>query len=200
MTDPTTPTTPHTALLVVDVQNDFVEGGSLGVTGGLDVASAISRHLDEHGDSYAAVIASRDWHDAHSTNGGHFHAPGEEPDFATTWPVHCVSTGPGSDYAPGLDLSRVTHHVRKGLGEPAYSAFEGSTEDGATVASVLEEAGVTHVDVVGIATDYCVRATVLDARAAGLAVTLLPGLHAGVAEETSRAALEEMHAAGAVVR
>ncbi|CAN5374944.1 isochorismatase family protein [soil metagenome] len=186
------------ALVIVDVQNDFVEGGSLAVTGGRDVAAAISLHLESHAGGYAAVIASRDWHDADSTNGGHFHAPGEEPDFATTLPVHCVSTGHGSDYAPDLDLSQVTHHVRKGMGAPAYSAFEGVTEDGATVASVLHGLGITGVDVVGIATDYCVRATVLDARAQGLDVTLLPGLHAGVAPETSQAALAEMQAAGAV--
>lgn len=186
------------ALLIVDVQNDFVEGGSLAVSGGRDVAAAITAHLETFADSYAAVIASRDWHDAGSTNGGHFHAPGEEPDFSTTWPVHCVSDGHGSDYAPDLDTSRVTHHVRKGIGEPAYSAFEGRTTDGATLASVLHEAGVSEVDVVGIATDYCVRATVLDACAAGFAVTLLDGLHAGVADGTSATALEEMRAAGAV--
>lgn len=188
----------HRALIVVDVQNDFVEGGSLAVEGGLEVAAAITLHLEQYADTYAAVVASRDWHDAGSTNGGHFHAPGEEPDYAITWPVHCVSSEHGSDYAPGLDLSRVTHHVRKGMGAPAYSAFEGVTDDGATVASVLHDLGVTEVDVVGIATDYCVRATVLDARAAGLAVTLLPGLHAGVTSETSSAALAEMRDAGVV--
>ena len=186
------------ALVIVDVQNDFVEGGSLGVAGGRDVAAAVSLHLESHADSYAAVIASRDWHDADSTNGGHFHAPGAEPDFTSTWPVHCVSNQHGSDYAPGLDLAHVTHHVRKGRGEAAYSAFEGVTDRGATVASVLTDLGVTEVDVVGIATDYCVRATVLDARAAGLEVTLLPGLHAGVAPDTSASALAEMRAAGAV--
>lgn len=186
------------ALVIVDVQNDFVEGGSLGVTGGRDVAAAISLHARTHVDDYAAIIASRDWHDADSTNGGHFHEPGEDPDFSTTWPVHCVSSGPGSDYAPDLDLTHVTHHVRKGMGVPAYSAFEGVTEEGATLVSVLHDLGVTALDVTGIATDYCVRATVLDARAAGLEVTLLPGLHAGVAPETSEAALAEMRAEGVV--
>ncbi|MAS55295.1 MAG: nicotinamidase [Pimelobacter sp.] len=189
---------PHRALVIVDVQNDFVEEGSLGVAGGNDVAAAISRHVAAHADSYAAVVASRDWHDPGSTNGGHFHARGEEPDFSSTWPAHCVSSDSGSDYAPGLDLAHVTHHVRKGMGEPAYSAFEGVTEDGSTLAEVLSEHDVTEVDVVGIATDYCVRATVLDARAAGLAVRLLPGLHAGVADATSATALDEMRAAGAV--
>lgn len=186
------------ALVIVDVQNDFVEGGSLAVTGGADVAAAISLHLRDHADDYVAVVASRDWHDAGSTNGGHFHAPGEDPDFTTTWPVHCVSSEHGSDYAPGLELDRVTHHVRKGMGEPAYSAFEGVADDGASVVSVLHDLGVSEVDVVGLATDYCVRATALDARTAGFEVTLLPGLHAGVAPATTEAALEEMRAAGVV--
>ena len=187
------------ALLVVDVQNDFVEGGSLGVAGGADVADRISRHLADHHDDYAAVVASRDWHDPDGTNGGHFHAPGAEPDFATTWPVHCVSTTAGSDYAPGLDTGHVTHHVRKGRGLPAYSAFEGTTDDGRALVDVLRDLGVEAVDVTGIATDYCVRATALDARAHGFDVRLLDGLHAGVAPESSAAALAEMTQAGVEV-
>ncbi len=184
------------ALLIVDVQNDFVEGGSLGVDGGREVAARISEHLAAHARDYSVVAASRDWHDPDSTNDGHFHEPGEEPDFATTWPVHCVSDEPGSDYAPGFDTRAVTHHVRKGMGEPAYSAFEGVTDDGERLADVLRAAGVTDIDVTGIATDYCVRASALDARQAGFAVRLLDGLHAGVAPETSAAAVEEMAAAG----
>ncbi|MBR7742755.1 isochorismatase family protein [Phycicoccus sp. BSK3Z-2] len=188
-----------TALIVVDVQNDFVEGGSLGVEGGAAVARGISDHVARHGPSYAAVVASRDWHEPHSDNGGHFAPAGEEPDFRATWPVHCVSTGAGSDYAPDLDLTGVTHHVRKGVGEPAYSAFEGETDDGRRLVDVLRALGVERVDVTGIATDHCVRATVLDARREGFAVRLLPGLHAGVAPDTTAAALEEMRAAGAEV-
>ena len=191
-----TPTPTRRALVVVDVQNDFVEGGSLAVTGGRDVATRISEHLAAHADDYAAVIASRDWHDAHGTNDGHFAEPGTDPDYAATWPVHCVSTTGGSDYAPELVTDRITHHVRKGMGVAAYSAFEGVTDDGSTLLDVLTGLGVTEVDVTGIATDYCVRATVLDARRAGLAVRLLDGLHAGVAPETSAAAVAEMTAAG----
>ncbi len=187
------------ALIIVDVQNDFVEGGSLGVTGGRAVATRISEHLAAHADDYAAVVASRDWHHAHHSNGGHFAEPGTEPDFSTTWPVHCVSTTDGSDYAPELDTSLVTHHVRKGMGVPAYSAFEGVTDDGSDLATVLRDLGVTEVDVTGIATDYCVRASVLDARRHGLAVHVLDGLHAGVASETSEAAVAEMTEAGARV-
>ncbi|MCH1865324.1 isochorismatase family protein [Nocardioides sp. CFH 31398] len=191
---------PARALLVVDVQNDFCEGGSLAVQGGHAVAEAISRHLVEHGDEYVAVVATRDDHDSHSTNGGHFAAPGEEPDFATTWPPHCVDGSPGHDYAPGLEVDRITHHVRKGRGVPAYSGFEGRVDggdhSGSTLAELLAGLGVRAVDVAGLATDYCVRATVLDARRHGLDVTLLDGLHAGVAPATSDAALEEMSAAG----
>lgn len=196
-TDDTTATGAR-ALLVVDVQNDFVEGGSLGVDGGRDVARAISAHLGDHHGDYALVVASRDWHHAGETNGGHFAEPGTEPDFVTTWPVHCVSGDEGSDYAPDLDLTHVDLHVRKGRGVPAYSAFEGTAEDGRALATVLHEVQIRTVDVVGIATDHCVRATVLDARREGFAVRLLDGLHAGVAADASTAAVAEMEAAGVV--
>jgi nicotinamidase-related amidase len=195
----TTDTATKRALIVVDVQNDFVEGGSLGVTGGKEVASRISEHLAQHAGDYALVAASRDWHRAGETNGGHFHEPGEEPDFQTTWPVHCVQGEAGSAYAPELVTDAVTHHVVKGMGVPAYSAFEGVTEDGRKLADVLRDAGVEEVEVTGIATDYCVRATALDAAREGFRVRLLPGLHAGVAEESSQAAVEEMRAAGVEV-
>jgi nicotinamidase/pyrazinamidase len=187
------------ALLIVDVQNDFVEGGSLGVEGGREVAARISSHLTTHAGDYALVVASRDWHDADSSNGGHFHAPGTDPDFSTTWPVHCIATEGGSDYAPELDTAAITHHVRKGMGVPAYSAFEGVLDDGRSLADLLREHAVTDLDVVGIATDYCVRASVLDARSNGLGVRVLDGMHAGVAPDTSGAAIEEMTAAGAEV-
>lgn len=186
----------HRALIVVDVQNDFVEGGSLAVTGGRDVATRISDHLAAHADDYAAVVASRDWHDPDSSNGGHFHAPGTEPDFATTWPVHCVSTTPGSDYVAELDQRHLTHHVRKGMGRPAYSAFEGVTDDGEALADLLRQLDVTDVDIVGLATDYCVRATALDARTHGFGVRLLDGLHAGVAPASSETAVAELAVAG----
>jgi nicotinamidase-related amidase len=187
------------ALLIVDVQNDFVEGGSLGVEGGRAVASRISEHLAAHADDYAVIAASRDWHHGHDTNGGHFAEPGTDPDYVTTWPVHCVSDEAGSDYAPELVTDAVTHHVRKGMGVPAYSAFEGVTDEGGTLADVLRAAGVTDIDITGIATDYCVRATALDARREGFAVRLLDGLHAGVAAESSEAALGEMAEAGVVL-
>lgn len=194
------------ALLIVDVQNDFTEGGALGVDGGNAVAAGVTellRDRDGLGDPahprYALVAASRDWHRADGDNGGHFAAEGASPDFANTWPRHCVEGTDGADYHPALDVSRVDVHVRKGMGEPAYSAFEGETSTGERLADVLAKAGVDELDVVGIATDYCVRASALDALAAGFAVRVHGGLIAGVAPETSVAALKEMAAAGVKV-
>ncbi|MFT4123539.1 MAG: isochorismatase family protein [Microbacteriaceae bacterium] len=195
------------ALFIIDVQNDFTEGGALGVEGGDAVALGITRMLREHPHRYRHVFASRDWHDAGSDNGGHFAA---EPDFVDTWPVHCVAGTRGAEYDPGLDVSAVDVHVRKGMGEPAYSIFDGVTvptgggADAAgpgaagpgTVAEALDALGVTDVDVVGIATDYCVRASALDALAAGRRVRVLTDLVAGVAAASSVAALDEIVAAG----
>ncbi|WAB81944.1 isochorismatase family protein [Microcella daejeonensis] len=186
------------ALLIIDVQNDFTEGGALGVDGGAAVAAGITAHLREAGDDYALVIASRDWHDAEGDNGGHF-ARDADPDFVTTWPVHCVAGTAGAEYHPALDAGAVDVHVRKGQGVPAYSIFEGTTEEGRTLAQLLDERGIDAVDVVGIATDYCVRASALDALGAGRSVRVLEGLVAGVAAESSRAALAELAAAGAEV-
>ncbi len=183
------------ALFIVDVQNDFTEGGALGVDGGDAVAVGVSRFLEAHRDDYALVIASRDWHDGDNDNGGHF-ADGE-PDFVDSWPVHCVAGTEGAEYDPGLDTSAVTHHVKKGQGVPAYSLFEGVTDDGETVADLLTAHGVTQVDVTGIATDYCVRASALDAIAHGRHVRVLTDLVAGVAPDSSDAALAELAHSGA---
>lgn len=181
------------ALFIIDVQNDFTEGGALGVDGGAAVAAGISKLLREHPDRYDVVFASRDWHDGHNDNGGHFHP---EPDYVDTWPPHCVSGTPGAEYHPALDTDRVHLHVKKGQGMPAYSIFEGTTDDGATVAEKLDELEVTDVDVAGIATDYCVRASALDALATGRRVRILTDLVAGVAPASSDAALDEVRAAG----
>lgn len=188
--------TDRRALLIVDVQNDFVEGGSLGVAGGRGVARAISDYLAARADGYVAVLASRDWHDPDSSNGGHFATGPHDLDFDTRWPAHCVAGTPGADYAEELDLSPVTHHLRKGMGEPAYSMFQGVHEERHGLADLLAGLDVGGVDVTGIATDYCVRATCLDARAHHLDVRLLDDLAAGVAPETSARALAEMQAAG----
>lgn len=183
------------ALFVIDVQNDFTEGGALGVTGGAAVAEGITDYLRAHPDAYDLVIASRDWHDADNDNGGHF-ATGE-PDFVGTWPRHCVAGTPGAEYHPALDTSLVDVHVRKGQGRPAYSIFEGTTDDGRDLSEVLDAAGVTTIDVAGIATDYCVLASARDALDAGRDVAVLTDLVAGVAPESSQAALDELAAAGA---
>ncbi|GAA2171525.1 bifunctional pyrazinamidase/nicotinamidase [Agrococcus versicolor] len=184
------------ALLIVDVQNDFTEGGALGCDGGAAVAAAITEHV--RASDYALVVASRDWHHGDDDNGGHFAAG--EPDFVDTWPVHCVAGTPGADYHPALDRSLVDVHVFKGQGEPAYSAFEGETEDGRTLEAVLDEAGIDELVVVGIATDYCVRASALDGIRVVPATVVVDGLTAAVAPGTRAAALTELADAGVVVR
>lgn len=183
-----------TALLIIDVQNDFTEGGALGVVGGAAVAESIARLLREHPDRYDVVIASRDWHDADNDNGGHFHP---EPDFVDSWPVHCVAGTSGADYHPALAGTDIDVHVRKGQGRPAYSIFEGTAHDGSTMVETLDRLGVTHLDVAGIATDHCVLASALDGLAAGRSVTVLTDLIAGVGAESSAAALARLEAAGA---
>lgn len=183
------------ALLIVDVQNDFTEGGALGTDGGAAVAQAITDYLSAN--EYELVVASRDWHDGDNDNGGHF-AHGT-PDFVDTWPVHCVAGTAGAEYHPSLDIDSIDVHIFKGRGEPAYSAFEGETEDGLTLAAVLDDAGVDSVDVVGIATDYCVKASALDALEAGFAVHVIDSLTSAVAPGTRAAALTEMAAAGITV-
>lgn len=186
-------------LLIVDVQVDFCEGGALGVAGGTAVAEGITRFLAEHSGDYAVIIASRDWHDADSDNGGHFALEGE-PNFVDTWPIHCVADTPGADYHAALDTQFITHHVKKGQGIPAYSMFEGSTDDGQTVADIVGSTGVTSVDVVGIATDHCVLASATDALGVGLDVTIDTTLIAAVSDEAGSQALAQLQSAGAHLR
>ncbi|ATE52729.1 MULTISPECIES: isochorismatase family protein [Actinosynnema] len=176
------------ALIVVDVQNDFCEGGSLAVAGGAAVASAISAHVRAGG--YDHVVATRDYH---VDPGGHF---SESPDFVDSWPVHCVAGTAGASFHPELDVTGVEAVFSKGAYEAAYSGFEGAAGDGASLVDWLRERGVERVDVVGIATDHCVRATALDAAAAGFATRVLLGLTAGVARPTVDSALEQLRAAG----
>ncbi|MFF1633520.1 isochorismatase family protein [Leifsonia sp. NPDC058248] len=184
------------ALFIIDVQNDFTEGGSLGVEGGAAVAAAITRYLAEHARDYSVIFASRDWHDAGNDNGGHF-ATDAPPDFVNTWPVHCVAGTEGAAYHPALKTDKVTFHIRKGQGVPAYSIFEGHTEAGSSVHNLLDEHGVDSIDVAGLATDYCVRASALDALSHGQRVRVLTDLVAGVAPDSSEAALSELAHAGA---
>ena len=179
------------ALVIVDVQNDFCEGGSLAVSGGAAVARGVTEHLRRHRADYELVAATRDFH---VDPGAHFAA---EPDFRDSWPVHCVAGTEGAELHPDLDRELVDEVFDKGRDTAAYSGFEARSASGALLAEWLREVGVEELDVVGIATDYCVRATVLDALKEGFRVRLLTGLVAGVAIETSEAALAEMRSAGA---
>jgi nicotinamidase/pyrazinamidase len=176
------------ALIIIDVQNDFCEGGSLAVSGGAAVASRISDLLTTA--DYGHVVATQDYH---VDPGSHFSS---HPDFAATWPVHCVADSAGAEFHPNLDISNVEAVFRKGAYEAAYSGFEGATGNGATLADWLRERDVDSVDIAGIATDYCVRATALDAAGAGFETRVLLDLTAGVAPDSSSRAIAEMRDAG----
>jgi nicotinamidase/pyrazinamidase len=177
------------ALVVVDVQNDFCEGGSLAVAGGAAVASAITEHVRASSGRYAHVVATRDHH---IDPGGHF---AEQPDFVETWPAHCVVGTDGVQLHPHLDRAPLEAVFDKGEHAAAYSGFEGRA-DGVPLADWLRRHGVDEVDVVGIATDHCVRATALDAVGNGFGTRVLLHLTAGVSEATVEAALDQLRTAG----
>ena len=179
---------PMRALIIVDVQNDFCEGGSLAVTGGAAVARAISEHVADSAD-YGHIVATRDFH---LDPGAHF---SDHPDYAASWPPHCVAGTSGADFHPDLDTGAVEAVFLKGAHAAAYSGFEGADEAGTPLADWLRVRGVDEVDVVGIATDYCVHATAADAARAGFATRVLLGLTAGVALESTAKALEDLRAA-----
>ncbi len=176
------------ALIIVDVQNDFCEGGSLAVPGGAAVARAISERLAASHD-YAHVVASKDFH---VDPGAHF---SDHPDYAASWPPHCVAGTPGADFHPDLDTGAVETVFLKGAHAAAYSGFEGADEAGSPLADWLRACGVDQVDVAGIATDYCVHATAADAARAGFATRVLLDLTAGVAPESTAKAIEDLRAA-----
>jgi nicotinamidase/pyrazinamidase len=175
------------ALIIVDVQNDFCEGGSLAVAGGAGVAAGISSAL--RSGTWDHVVATKDYH---IDPGGHF---SEHPDYLDTWPPHCVVGTGGPDFHPNLVTDRVEAIFHKGEHEAAYSGFEGHTRAGESLADWLRDRDVTSVEVVGIATDHCVRATALDSVAAGFETTVLLELTAGVAAITTEAALQEFRTA-----
>ncbi len=177
------------ALIIVDVQRDFCEGGSLAVPGGAAVAAAVSRMLRDEPGRWDHVVATQDHH---IDPGGHF---GNPPDFVTSWPAHCVAGTPGADFHPDLDTGRVEAVFTKGEHAAAYSGFEGLA-GGDGLAGWLRARGVSEVDIVGIATDHCVRATAVDAAAAGFTTTVLLDLTAGVAGASTDAALDAMDKAG----
>ena len=180
--------------MVVDVQNDFCEGGSLAVSGGAAVARGVTEYLRRHRGDYALVAATRDFH---VDPGSHFAA---EPDFRDSWPVHCVAGTEGAELHPDLDRELVDEVFEKGRDSAAYSGFEARSAPGRLLGERLREAGIEELDVAGIATDYCVQATVLDALKEGFRVRVLTDLCAGVAPATTEAARRAMEAAGATTR
>ena len=179
------------ALLIVDVQRDFCEGGSLAVAGGAAVAGAISSYLSgAAAGEYAHVVATRDHH---IDPGAHFSA---HPDYVDSWPAHCVAGTPGADFHPDLVTAKVEEVFVKGERAAAYSGFEGSDSAGDSLAQWLRAHDIDAVDVVGIATDHCVRATALDAAREGFDTTVLLDHTAGVADVTVESALAELAEAG----
>ncbi|QHY95754.1 nicotinamidase/pyrazinamidase [Streptomyces sp. S4.7] len=183
----------HRALIVVDVQNDFCEGGSLAVSGGADVAAAITDLIGQTTAGYRHVVATRDHH---IDPGDHFSA---RPDFVHSWPVHCVAGTEGvgfhPNFAPAVASGSIDAVFDKGAYAAAYSGFEGADENGVRLAEWLRAREVSEVDVVGIATDHCVRATALDAAREGFTTHVLLDLTAGVSKETTDRALTQMREA-----
>ncbi len=178
------------ALIIVDVQNDFCEGGSLAVPGGAGVAAAITGHVAAKREDYDHIVATRDFH---LDPGAHF---SESPDYVDTWPPHCVIGTEGADFHPDLALGPIEAVFSKGRTTAAYSGFEGVSDQDVPLGEWLRERGVDTVDIVGIATDHCVRATAVDAVREGLDATVLLGLTAGVARATIDRALDTLKAEG----
>jgi nicotinamidase/pyrazinamidase len=178
------------ALLVIDVQNDFCEGGALAVAGGAAVAGKIGKFLEST--RYDLVVASRDWHDPDNNNSGHFADSGVEPNYKTNWPVHCVAETNGAQYHHNLNTEAISEHIFKGQGQNGYSIYEGITKSGQSFDELLNAHQIDEVDVVGIATDHCVLASALDSKSHGLKVRVISSLTAGVSEVTTEAAIDRM--------
>ncbi|MCV7413011.1 pyrazinamidase PncA [Mycobacterium florentinum] len=177
------------ALIIVDVQNDFCAGGSVPVTGGAEVAGAINDYLSGE-PGYQHVVATQDFH---IDPGDHF---SEHPDYSSSWPPHCVAGSPGAEFRPDLDTRPIEAIFRKGAHAAAYSGFEGADENGTVLLEWLRRRGVDEVDVVGIATDHCVRRTAEDATRNGLRTRVLVDLTAAVAPSSVAQAMDEMRSAG----
>ena len=178
------------ALVIVDVQNDFCEGGSLPVVGGADIAIGINAYVEAQSDAYAHIVATKDHH---IDPGSHF---SDQPDFVDSWPPHCVVGTEGAEFHTQLETDDIEEVFYKGAHQAAYSGFEGISGDGAGLADWLQERSIDTVDVVGIATDHCVRATALDAHSAGFKTRVLLDLTAGVAIPSTERAVAELRAAG----
>lgn len=180
------------ALIITDVQNDFCEGGSLEVAGGSQVARDITRLLADRS-GYAHIVATKDFH---IDPGEHF---SDDPDYTASWPRHCVADTAGAEFHPELDPTAVEVVFHKGHHTAAYSGFEGVDDAGTPLADWLRQRGVDAVDIVGIATDYCVLATAKDAADAGFTTRVLLDYTAGVAPDSTATAVDEMRAAGVQV-
>jgi nicotinamidase/pyrazinamidase len=179
------------ALIIVDVQKDFCEGGSLAVAGGAQLAQAINDHVaNTH---YDHIVATKDFH---IDPGLHF---SDDPDFQTSWPRHCVAGTSGADFHPDLETDSIEAVFTKGEYSAAYSGFEGACKVGIPLTDWLRQHGVAEVVVAGIATDYCVLATAIDAARGGFTTTVLEDLIAGVAPETSAKALDDLRSMGVAV-
>ena len=181
------------ALIIVDVQNDFCEGGSLAVAGGTAVARSISSLLASADHGYDHVVATKDYH---IDPGSHF---ADEPDYVHSWPRHCVAGSTGAEFHPDLATGPIAAVFRKGAHAAAYSGFEGTDDAGTPLADWLRAHDVARVDVVGIATDYCVRATAADAARGGFGTRVLLGLTAGVAPGTTAEAITSLRDGGVEV-
>lgn len=183
----------HRALLVVDVQPTFCEGGALPVEGGNAVAEAIARFAGAHRNSYDLVATTQDWH---VEPGHHFATPPDEPDFVDTWPPHGVAGTAEAELHPALADLHPDASVKKGAYAAAYSGFEGVDPAGVPLSQLLRAAGIDAVDVVGIAESHCVKQTALDARALGLRTRVFTDLTVPVTPEQGAAAREAMRDAG----
>ena len=181
-----------TALIIVDVQNDFCEGGSLAVAGGTATAQAISQHLAQQ--SYDLVVATRD---SHIDPGSHFSG---SPDYVDSWPPHCRVGSTGQHLHPNLRLTRLDSVVDKGFYSACYSGFEGTDAWGRSLDDLLKAYGVTTITVVGIATDYCVKQTALDGARLGYATQVRLDLTAAVAPGNIEAIIADLTAAGVCVK
>lgn len=181
------------ALVIVDVQNDFCPGDSLATARGDAVAADIAEFVATHRDEYNFVVTTQDWH---IQPGTHFSAA---PDFISTWPPHCVADSHGAQLHEALAGTPTDAAFFKGQYTAAYSGFEGFTNDGTSFSNWMRNHQVDAIDIVGIATDYCVRATTLDGLKEGLKVRVFSNLCSPVAETTGEAALEEIATAGAEV-
>ncbi|CAJ1504020.1 isochorismatase family protein [[Mycobacterium] holstebronense] len=183
------------ALVIVDVQNDFCDGGAIPVPGAVTVAQEISRYVDSPAGKarYAHVVATADWH---VDPGPHF---SEHPDHETSWPRHCVAGSPGAQFPPALSTDRIEAVFKKGAYSAGYSGFEGVDDAGTSLHDWLIQHRVRNLDVVGVATEHCVCATAKDAVREGFSTAVLSDLTAGVSAESSAAALAEIRSAGVAV-